>query len=212
MSSPQEGRYTKIGAIATVVTLVVGYMAWKYPTSSHPERVHPPEISGVPLNTDFNKPYSGDWSGTPTIPSPTSDPSQTDFDSNSDATSDGSTTKPEDGGKGKGDDPGGSPDLKKSLQACEAPETANLRPGVQAKVASGLAVLSVKMAHEGSEPYLTLGIASDHDTFAEAVLGAPVRLHFKTSRGSYFVNVTDADLTAGTMTVQVGCETKENTP
>jgi hypothetical protein len=43
MSPPQEGRYTKIGAIATVVALGLGYLAWKYPTPSRPEGVHPPE-------------------------------------------------------------------------------------------------------------------------------------------------------------------------
>jgi hypothetical protein len=93
-----------------------------------------------------------------------------------------------------------------------APEIATLQPGVPAKVASGLAVLSVKTVREGSEPYLTLSIASDLNTLAKSVLGAPVRYRFTTSRGDYFVNVTDADLATGAMTIQVGCETKEKTP
>ena len=37
-------------------------------------------------------------------------------------------------------------------------------------------------------------------------------IHFKTSLGSYFVNVVEADLAAGAMTVQVGCEAEGNTP
>lgn len=70
----------------------------------------------------------------------------------------------------------------------------------------------MKTAREGSEPYLTLGIASDRDTLTKAVLGAPARFHFKTSLGTYFVNVAEADLAVGAMTVQVGCEAEENTP
>jgi hypothetical protein len=65
-----------------------------------------------------------------------------------------------------------------------------------------------------TEPYLTLDIASasDRDVLTKAVLGAPVRYLFATSRGAYFVNVTDIDLKDGVMTVQVGCEAKESTP
>ena len=63
-----------------------------------------------------------------------------------------------------------------------------------------------------AEPYLTLSIASDRDTLTRAVLGAPVSYSFATSRGAYFVNVTDIDLKDGVMNVQVGCEAKESTP
>jgi hypothetical protein len=100
----------------------------------------------------------------------------------------------------------------KPTRACDLPETATLHPGTPARVAAGLAVLSVRTAREGSEPYLTLGITSDRDTLAEAVLGAPARFNFKTSLGTYFVNVSEADLAVGTMTVQVGCQAEVNKP
>lgn len=204
MSSPQEGRFAKISAIAAVVALVLGYLAWQYPKQPLPDPAGPLETSEVPQSTDFADEHSGDRDGT--HPPPTSDYSRTDSDSNHDAGAGGSSAKPEDGGKGKEDGPGGSPG------SCGVPEIATVRPGAPAKVASGLAVLSVKTAREGSEPYLTLGIASDRDTFAEAVLGAPVGYRFATSRGTYFVNVIDIDLAAGSITVQVGCQAKENTP
>ena len=105
----------------------------------------------------------------------------------------------------------GKGDRALPARVCEEPETATLRPGVPVRVASGLAVLSVRTAREGSESYLTLGIASDRDTLAQAVLGAPVQFHFQTSRGAYFVNIVEADLVVGAITVQVGCEAKENT-
>jgi hypothetical protein len=206
MSPPQESRYGKINAIAAVVALILGYLAWQYPMQSRSNPAGPPETSEVHQGTDF-----ANRNGTPTPPPPASNYSGTDSDSNHDAASGGSA-KPEDEGKGKGDEPGSSPSFRRSMQACGVPEIATLRPGAPAKVASGLAILSVKAAREGSEPYLTLGIASDRDTVAEAVLGAPMRYRFATSRGTYFVDVIDIDLAAGSMTVQVGCPAKENTP
>jgi len=205
MSSPQEGRYAKISAIAAVVALVLGYLAWQYPKHL-PDPVGPPETAEVHQRTDFADDHSGDRDDTP--PPPASDYSRTDADadSNHDAGAGGSSAKLVDGGKEKRDEPRGSPG------SCGLPEVANLRPGTPAKVASGLAILSVKTAREGVEPYLTLGIVSDRGAVAIAVLGAPVDYRFATSRGTYFVNVIDIDLAAGTMTVQVGCQAKENAP
>jgi hypothetical protein len=80
------------------------------------------------LSTDFDNHHSGDRNGTPVPPPRTSDPSRTDSGSNYDAAADGSTTKPQDGGKGKGDDAGGSPSLRKSLQGCGVPEVVTLQP------------------------------------------------------------------------------------
>src|SRR3954452_12865320 len=78
----------------------------------------------------------------------------------------------------------------KSVTACGTLETATLRAGSPAKVASGLATLSITSGQIGSEKFLTLGINSDREARSEAVSGAPDRHDFKTSRGTYFVNIT----------------------
>jgi hypothetical protein len=146
----------------------------------------PSQTTEIEVGTDLDGLASGGLDDKPEPP--TSDHSETGTEANHHATlGQGSTSS-------------------KTIPKCNSPETVTLRPGAPAKVASGLAVLSVRTAHEGSELYLTLGIASDRDTLAEAVLGAPARFHFKTSRGTYFVNVAEADLAVGSMTVQVGCE------
>ena len=175
MTSPQEGLYTKIGAIAVLIGLVIAFLAWIHPFAATSE----PPAQPTPAQPTPAQP-------TPVQPTPVqTTPAQTHTDPLNPA---------------------------KPTRACHVPEIASLRPGAPAKVASGLAVLSVKSAREGSQSYLTLGIASDRDTLAEAVLGAPARFHFKTSLGAYFVNVAEADLAAGAMTVQVGCEAEGNTP
>jgi hypothetical protein len=188
MSPPQESRSAKISALAAVAAVVVGYLTWQYPKQSRSDQAEPPAAVEIHQGPDVDSPASGAGNGTPT------------------------PSTPENDGKPKGDDLQVSRGPGSSTPACGTPEIATLGPGEPARVASGLAVLSAKAAREGSEPYVTLGIASDRDTLAEAVLGAPVRYRFTTSRGAYFVNVMDVDLTAGTMTVQVGCETKETTP
>jgi hypothetical protein len=75
-------------------------------------------------------------------------------------------------------------------------------------VASGLATLSITSGQIGSEKFLTLGINSDREARSEAVSGAPDRHDFKTSRGTYFVNITQANFEAATASVEVGCEPK----
>ena len=174
MMSPQEGRFTKIAAIAGVIGLVIAFLAWIYPFAPRSDA----SATATGRTTASSEP--------PAQPSPGPTPFK----------------------------PPVHPQLNpaKPSRACDAPETATLRPGAPARVASGLAVLSVKTAREGSEPYLTLGIVSDRDTLTQAVLGAPARFHFKTSLGAYFVNVAEADLAAGATTVQVGCEAEGNTP
>jgi hypothetical protein len=207
MMSPQEGLYTKIAAIAGVVGLFIAFLAWIHPFAPR---------SDTPA-ADTGKTTSSE----PPVPSiPGAKPLEPVHHESSDESRLTDSGKPSaDGASGavlNGEDGRAQPhsdllDLAKPTRVCDAPETAILRPGVPARVASGLAVLSVKTAREGSESYLTLSIASDRGTLAEAVLGAPARFHFKTSRGAYFVNVEEADLAVGAITVEVGCEAKEST-
>ena len=186
MTSPQESRFTKTTVVISLViaflTLVIGFLTWRYPFAPRPETS---AADTGTTTTTISEP--------PVQPSPESPPFESPVPS-------------------RAQPPTDPPALAKPARACDALETATLRPGAPAPVASGLAVLSVKTAREGSEPYLTLTIASDRGALAEAVLGAPARFHFKTSLGSYFVNVLEADLAAGDMTVQVGCEPEGNTP
>lgn len=211
MISPQEGRYTKIAAIAGVIGLVIAFLAYIHPLPQHSDAPAtgaetpsvPSEPPGQPTTPGA---HHSEPPGDPQSPgqSHTSDPGQP-------------TEEPFDSGlpsRGEGGAQLHTNRLTgtKPTRACGAPEVVTLRPGAPATVASGLAVLSVKTVREGSEPYLTLSIASDLNTLAKSVLGAPVRYRFTTSRGDYFVNVTDADLATGAMTIQVGCETKEKTP
>jgi len=207
MMSPQESLYAKITVVIGVISIVVAVLAWLHPfaprsnatgtgetTTSHESSV--PPVDPQPVKPPIN-PQNGGESHPP-------DPER----SSSKEVSVDSTSEVREAAKPHP----ARPDPAKLSRACDAPETATVRPGAPAKVASGLAVLSVKTAREGSEPYLTLGIASDRDTFTKAVLGAPVRYRFATSRGDFFVNVTDIDLKDGVMTVQVGCESKESMP
>lgn len=207
MMSPQEGLYTKIAAIAGVVGLFIAFLAWIHPFA--PRSDTPAADTGK--TTSSEPPVQPILGVKPLEPvhhesSDESRPSDSGKPSTDEASS--AALNGEDGRAQLHSD---LLDLAKPTRVCEAPETAILRPGVPVRVASGLAVLSVKTAREGSESYLTLGIASDRDTLAEAVLGAPTQFHFKTSRGAYFVNVVEADLAVGAVTVQVGCEAKENT-
>jgi hypothetical protein len=58
----------------------------------------------------------------------------------------------------------------------------------------------------GSERFLTLNISSaDLGSWAETILGAPVRHSFKTSLGTYFVNVAQVDFETNRMSVEIGC-------
>jgi len=204
MMSPQEGRYTKIAAVAAVIALVIAFLAWIHPFAP-PSNVSPVE-PGKTLPPSSESPASPSPELKPSDP-PVLQPLDSREPSTAGVSGTGLTSGIEDVARPhiKGVNP------VEPTRSCGAPEIATLRPGAPAKVASGLAVLSVKAAREGSEPYITLGIASDRDTLTEAVLGASGHYRFATSRGAYFVNVTDVDLAAGTMTVQVGCEAKENT-
>jgi hypothetical protein len=204
MMSPQEGRYTKVAAMAGVIGLVIAFLAWIHPFAPRSEA----SASDMGKMATSSEPTAQ----TPQPPLLTSDHFGTGSDSNQHAASGSTSAKPEPGGKVQGDDSGNSRGFRRSIQSCGVPDVATLRPGAPAKMASGLAVLSVKTAREGSEPYVTLSVTSDRDTLSKAILGAPVRYRFATSRGAYFVNVTDVDLADGAVTVQVGCEAKENTP
>jgi hypothetical protein len=195
MTSPQDVRFTKIGAIATVIGvvltligLVIAFLSWRHPVAPSAVAAGTAQSSEPPTSP-------------PPRPTPVEQP----------PVKISGVTLANEGARG-GEPHTALPHREKPTRACDRPETATLHPGSAARVASGLAVLSVKKAHEGSEPYLTLGISSDRDTLAEAVLGAPTRYHFKTSLGTYFVNVSEADLAVGAMTVQVGCEAEGNTP
>src|SRR5215218_7282517 len=187
--SPQEIRYAKIGVAIGVIGLILTFLNWVHPFAPGSK------VSGTGETTT-----SSETSVQPPGPQPGKPPVE-----------DVVVDLPREGEGGLR--PHTRPlNPATPTRACDMPETASLRPGVPAQMASGLAVLSVKTAQEGSEPYLTLGIASDRDTLTRAVLGAPVSYHFATSRGAYFVNVTDIDLKDGVMTVQVGCEAKESKP
>jgi hypothetical protein len=52
MNPPQEGRYTKIGAVAGVLALAVGYLAWQHPRPSASQPVDPPPRSQAPSMAD----------------------------------------------------------------------------------------------------------------------------------------------------------------
>lgn len=193
MMSPQEGLY-KIAAIAGIVGPVIAFLAWIHPFAPRSES---PAADTRKTTTASDHHESSD-EGRPSG----SGKQSTNGDSGTTVTS---------GEEGRAQRHSDQLEPAKPTHVCEAPETATLRPGDPVRVASGLAVLSVRTAREGSESYLTLGIASDRDTLTEAVLGAPAQFHFNTSRGAYFVNVAEADLATGAITVQVGCEAKENT-
>ncbi|MGH3629123.1 MAG: hypothetical protein ACRDRL_17005 [Sciscionella sp.] len=210
MTSPQEGRYTKIAAIAGVIALVIAFLAWIHPFAPRSDASAADAGRATKTSESSAQPPGSNHLDPPLHPqnsadSHTSDSGQTPPAGVSDA---GLTN----GGEGGAQFHTDQIDPAKPTRVCSAPEVATLRPGAPATVASGLAVLSVKTAQEGSEPYLSLSIASDRDTLAKSVLGAPVRYRFATSRGEYFVNVTDADLATGAMTIQVGCEAKEKRP
>lgn len=164
---PQEGCYTKIGALAGVVAVLLAYLAWQPPKSDRAKA--PPAGATTAANP---KPATDD------VPGKTQSPL------------------------------GVSLVAGKSAQSCETPETATLGTATPVRVASGLVTLSVTPGRLGSEEFLTLGISSDRETRAEMVLGAPVRYSFKTSLGTYIVNVTKVNFEANTMSVDVGCEPK----
>jgi hypothetical protein len=205
--SPQEIRYAKISIFIGIFGLIIAFLAWIHPfaPSSEPSGTSEATASsartGQSLEPDPSKPpvnlQHSDENHSSSSGAPPKEEGTTGLNRNGEE-----STKPHTDRHGSA----------KPTRSCDSPEIASLRPGVPVKVASALAVLSVKTAQEGSEPFLTLGIASDRDTLAKPVYGAPVRYRFATSRGAYFVNVTSADLTDGSMTVQVGCETKENMP
>lgn len=207
MMSPQESLYAKITVVIGVIGIVVALLAWLHPFAPRSsatgmvETTTSLEPSVQPLDPHPSKsPVSPQNPGESHPPDPGKPPSE-------EIPAD-STSKVIGGAQPHT----ARPDPAKPTRACNVPETATVRPGAPAQVASGLAVLSVRTAREGSEPYLMLGIASDRDALTKAVLGAPVRYLFATSRGAYFANVTDVDLKDGVMTVQVGCEAKESTP
>jgi hypothetical protein len=210
MMSPQEGRYTKIAAIAGVIGLVIAFLAWIHPFAPRSD------ASAADMGKTMKSSESTAQPPGPNHFEPPGHPQ-----SSADGHTSDSGQPPTAGVSGAGLTSGGKsgaqlhtdqPNPTRPTHDCGTPEIATLRPGAPVKVASGLAVLSVKAAREGSEPYLLLSIASDRDTLVKSVLGVPVRYRFATSRGDYFVNVTDADLTSDAMTVQVGCEAKENMP
>jgi|SRR5215213_9944984 len=217
MTYPQEGRYTKISAIAGVISLVIGFIAL-VATFLDP-RPNPSTVDAESTTITMTSEPPAQQSLAPnSIELPVSPQSSQSPDESHPSNSrlppmeDVSSTGLSSGEEGGSQPPTDPPALAKPTRACDALETATLRTGTPTRVASGLAVLSVRTAREGSEAYLTLTITSDRGALVKAVLGAPARFHFKTSLGSYFVNVAEADLAAGDMTVQVGCEPEENTP
>jgi hypothetical protein len=100
-----------------------------------------------------------------------------------------------------------TPDLP-SAPSCRSLEIATLKATAPSMVASGLVTLSITPGQLGSEKFLTLGINSDTESRVETVLGASGRYSFKTSAGTYIINVTQVDFDTNTMTVQVVCEPK----
>jgi hypothetical protein len=210
MTSPQERR---IVAIVSVIGVVIAFLAWIHPFAPRPS-------PWADVNTGITTTSSEPLAELPSGPNPIEPPvhSQNSDNESHLLNSEEPPTKGTSGaGLTSGGEGGAQPhinrfNLPKPKRACDTPETATLRPGNPARVASGLAILSVRMAREGSEPYLTLSITSDRDTLAGAVLDAPAQFHFKTSLGTYFVNVSEVDLAVGAMNVQVGCEAEGNTP
>ncbi len=150
MMSPQESLYAKITVVIGVIGIVVAVLAWIHPfaprsnVSGAGETATSSELPAQPPGPQSDKPPV-DLPG-PGVP---------------EEVAIGLTSE----GKGGARQNTDRLNPAKPPRACDSPEIASLRPGAPAQVASGLAVLSVKTAREGSEPYLTLGIASDRDTF-----------------------------------------------
>jgi len=200
-SSSPEGRYTKISALAALVGLVLAYLPWQYPKVSSTSSVNPVEEARTSDSTAGAPGPTTDSPGTPGLP-PTTEAHKLDsaFD-NSDS--------PGQPGVSDGDHPPPRPPVgEESPRACASIESATLRVGRPAKVASGLASLSISPGRMGSEPFVTLGIRSDRGAQPqrEAVLGAPSHYSFETSRGRFFVDVTEVDFATNTLVVEVGCE------
>jgi hypothetical protein len=212
MTSLQEGRDKKIGTVIGVIGLVIAFLAWIHPFAPRSSNISSADLERAPVSSEVpvqpppvSTPFEHSVhpeTSSESRPSNSGKPSTEGLSSTGSISGEAGDTQPQPE----------TPNLTNPVRACQTPETATLRPGSSARVASGLAVLSVSMAREGSEPYLSLNISSDRDTLTQAVLGVSLDpFRFKTSLGTYFVNVTEADLTVGTMTIQVGCEAEGNT-
>lgn len=189
--SSQEGRYTKLSALVALIGLLVAYLAWQYP------RVPRGESQPVPQETPALAEATVTLASEPgSDASPSSSPGPP-------------PQTPQEGERPKAQD-SAPPNASKSVRACEALEPATLRADSPATVISGLVTLSITPNQLGSEKFVTLKMSSDRESRAEMVLGAPDRYRLETSRGPYFVDVTQVDFTSSTMKVQVGCERERN--
>jgi hypothetical protein len=193
MAKPQETQFAKVAAIAGVLVVVLGSLAFWGSKHLKSLRLEPPALAARQAAEQDGKEPAPRYEP-PRPPQSAKDPHPV-------ASALDALHRAE-RAAGSASDP--QPSDQRPDSAC-ATETATVRRGAPVRVASGLALLSVNPNTHGSGSVLLFSIATENHVWSEAVVETPARYDFETRKGAYYLEVKEADPVAGTLRVEVGC-------
>jgi len=172
MSTSTESCYTKLGGIAAVLALVLGFLAWRCPyLPPAPVSVTPESTPEDPRLRPGDAPAGSSGETKSTNPEPQDSPIK---------------PPPREGST--------EPVLPlKPAPAPEVPTEFTLSDGEQKVLLSGRASVGIQFNQLGEERFLTLRINSDGAPQVHAILGAAARYSFRVGEAEYQVSLLSAD-------------------